>query len=83
MSDVPSCLWLRQNGVKMTNNPPKGLRANLLSAFGSLPDERFEETNKPELWRKVQFGILLFNAVINGRRKFGALGWNIQCAVGR
>jgi len=66
-----------QNGVKMTNEPPKGLRANIKTALGQLPEERFEATNKPDCWRKVLFGLLLFNAVIIERRKFGPLGWNI------
>ncbi|KAL1510265.1 hypothetical protein AB1Y20_006588 [Prymnesium parvum] len=66
-----------QNGVKMTNEPPKGLRANLRTAIAATPEERFEATNKPDAWRKVMFGLLLFNAVILERRKFGALGWNI------
>jgi len=66
-----------QNGVKMTNEPPKGLRANLLTAIKALPEERFAATNKPEVWRKVMFGLLLFHAVALERRKFGPLGFNI------
>ena len=45
-----------QNGVKMTNEPPKGLRANLRNALGLIPEERFEATNKPEAWRRMMFG---------------------------
>jgi hypothetical protein len=60
-----------QNGVKMTNEPPKGLRANLRTAYLAIPDERFDATNKPAEWRKIMFGLLLFNAVILERRKFG------------
>ena len=67
-----------QNGVKMTNEPPAGLRANLRTAYSALPPESFESTNKPDTWRKLMFGLLLFNAVILERRKFGPLGWNIQ-----
>ena len=67
-----------QNGVKMTNEPPKGLRANLRNALGLIPEERFEATNKPEAWRRMMFAQLIFNAIINERRKFGALGWNIK-----
>jgi len=66
-----------QNGVKMTNEPPKGLRANLRTIYQTIPDERFEATNKAEDWRKIMFGLLLFHAVILERRKFGPLGWNI------
>jgi len=66
-----------QNGIKMTNEPPKGLRANLRTAIAAMPPERFEQTNKPGDWRKIMFGLLLFNAVILERRKFGPLGWNI------
>ena len=42
-----------QNGIKMTNEPPKGLRANLRTAIAGIAPERFEQTCKPETWRKV------------------------------
>ncbi|MCH2644585.1 MAG: hypothetical protein MKZ54_04705, partial [Candidatus Poseidoniaceae archaeon] len=42
--------------------------------------ESFEQTNKPDTWRKMMFGLLLFNAIILERRKFGPLGWNIRYA---
>jgi dynein heavy chain len=66
-----------QNGIKMTNEPPKGIRANLRTAFAATPEEKFEATDKPELYRKVFFGLSLFHAVILERRKFGPLGWNM------
>ena len=67
-----------QNGVKMTNEPPKGLRANLRTAFAAIPDEKFETTNKADAWRKIMFGLLVFHAVILERRKFGALGSRVS-----
>ena len=71
-----------QNGVKMTNEPPAGLRANLRTAYAAMPAESFEPSDemdavKTDTWRKLMFGLLLFNAVILERRKFGPLGWNI------
>lgn len=70
-----------QNGVKMTMEPPKGLKSNLVRQFSRLDDAYLAQCAKPDEWRKLLFGMCLFHAVVQDRRKFGALGWNIRCAA--
>jgi len=67
-----------QNGIKLTIEPPKGLRANVLRSFLPMTEEQLSDSSKDSEWRKIQFGLKFFHAVIQERRKFGPLGWNIR-----
>jgi len=67
-----------QNSVKLTTEPPRGIRANLKRSYANLTQEDIEDCTKPEIWRKLLFGFAFFHAVIQERRKFGPIGWNIR-----
>ena len=67
-----------QNAVKVTNEPPKGLRANVRGSFAAIDQTDFEENVMGRNYRKLIFGLCFFHANILERKKFGPLGWNIR-----
>ena len=111
-----------QNGLKMTTEPPQGLKANLKRTFTNVidrdlfyeadtfvkklaverqahrdaaDDEVIKEKSHPgyrptlqedfrrqfdlvDCWKSLLFGLSFFHSVLQERKKFGSLGWNIQ-----
>jgi len=66
-----------QNSIKITSEPQKGIRANLLGSVRGFKDEFFESCKKKEDLKKFAFSICCFHAIIHERKKFGSLGWNL------
>jgi dynein heavy chain len=76
-----------QNAVKVTFEPPRGLRANVERAYSFLPPGYLEDfqpesaspEHAPEViesFRRLQFSLTLFHAVLLERARYGPLGWN-------
>ena len=66
-----------QMGIKLTNEPPRGLKANLKRTYGDMKEEEYESCTKPKEYKKLLFALSYFHAAILERRKYGAIGWNI------
>ncbi|XP_057654894.1 dynein axonemal heavy chain 2 isoform X2 [Diorhabda carinulata] len=66
-----------QAGIKMTTEPPKGLKANLKRLYQIITEEQFTACQYPEKYKKLLFSLCFFHAILLERKKFQQLGWNV------
>ncbi|KAL3930396.1 MAG: hypothetical protein SGPRY_001552 [Prymnesium sp.] len=65
-----------QKSIKLTNEPPSGLKANLKRAFLNFTEQIWEGSSKQAEFKAIIFSLCFFHSVVCERRKFGPMGWN-------
>ncbi|XP_049715237.1 dynein axonemal heavy chain 2 isoform X5 [Elephas maximus indicus] len=66
-----------QASIKMTTEPPKGLKANMTRLYQLMTEPQFSRCSKPAKYKKLLFALCFFHSVLLERKKFLQLGWNI------
>ena len=69
-------IGILDRSIKLTNEPPQGLTANLKRAFAFFNKETFEE--KDSKVKVILFGLCHFHSIMLERKKFGPLGFNMM-----
>lgn len=77
MPDASFPVSILQNGIKMTIEPPQGIKLNLMTQYSKMNDKELEDCSKPEAYKTMLFSLCFFHAIVQDRRKFGPIGWNI------
>jgi len=62
--------------IKVTSEPPAGLKANIKRAFASLNKEAFEDFDAK--MKSILFGLCHFHAVMIERKQYGPMGYNMM-----
>lgn len=65
-----------ESAIKITNEPPTGMMANLHKSLDNFTQETLEMCSKEAEFKAVLFALCYFHACVAERRKFGPQGWN-------
>lgn len=69
-------IGLLERCIKLTNEPPEGLKANMKRAFAFFTKEEIDE--KETKVKAILFALCYFHSVMLERKKFGPKGWNMK-----
>ncbi len=70
-------LGILQKSLKVVTEPPDGLKLNMRSTLSKLSEESLNECPHPA-FKPLVFVVSFFHAIIQDRRKYGKIGWNVS-----
>ena len=69
-------IGLLEKSIKLTSEPPNGVKQNMLRAFKFFSKETIED--KDSKVKSITFALCYFHTVMLERKKFGPKGWNMM-----
>lgn len=65
-----------QRSLKVVMEPPNGLKLNLRNTYFKMPAQTLESCSHP-VFKKLIYVLAFFHAVVQERRRYDKIGWNI------
>lgn len=69
-------IGILQRALKVVTEPPNGLKLNMTSSFSKITDDALAQCPHPA-FKSLVFSLTFLHAVVQERRKYGYIGWNI------
>jgi len=70
-------IGILQRSIKCVTEPPNGLKLNMLASYAKVPEDALLACPH-EAFRPCVFVLAFFHAVVQERRKYGKVGWNVN-----
>ena len=69
-------IGLLQMSIKITNEAPAGVRAGLKGSYAWVSQDMLDAVSQPQ-WKSMLYSLCFMHTIVQERRKFGPLGFNI------
>ena len=72
-----SPLGILQRSLKVVTEPPNGLKLNMRATYAKISEQTLADCPH-QGYRPLTYVLAFFHAVVQERRKYGKLGWNVS-----
>nr|DBA23158.1 TPA: hypothetical protein GDO54_014099 [Pyxicephalus adspersus] len=69
-------IGILQKSLKVVTEPPNGLKLNMRATYFKISHEALDSCQHPA-FKSLVYVLAFFHAVVQERRKFGKIGWNV------